>query len=110
MHRCAAALIPVALLTACATGGGSTATPHASPSEHPTTQVASPSPSAAYPAYYIEALRARSYGGGTIVVGGLMTTAAGFSKHQVAWTSQGQLMTGTISLPDPSEHAPVVDG
>jgi dipeptidyl aminopeptidase/acylaminoacyl peptidase len=68
---------------------------------------AAPAPGPA-PAFYIESLRARKPTAGKIEIGDLMSRGQGFTKYHVAWTSGGQPMTGTISLPDGGGPFPVV--
>jgi dienelactone hydrolase len=75
------------------------AAPTASPS-------ASPEPS--YPPYYIESLRRLPHPGGAIQVGAQMFRGAGYTKSNMSWPSQGQVMTGTISMPDGPGPFPVV--
>jgi dienelactone hydrolase len=73
--------------------------------------MASPSASAVpsnLPAYYIESLRAKAFPGGPIQVGDRMFRGAGFTKSHMSWPSQGQTMTGTISMPDGPGPFPVV--
>ena len=60
------------------------------------------------PAYYIESLRARTFPGGPIQLGTQMSRGAGYTKSHVTWPSQGQTMTGTISMPDGPGPFPVV--
>src|SRR5437763_747140 len=60
------------------------------------------------PPYAIESLRARSYPGGKLTIGDLMSRGAGFTKYHMSWPSGGQTMTGTISLPDGPGPFPVV--
>ena len=96
-----------ALLTACS----SSAAPKAVASSRPTPRPAvSPRPSAqpTYPAYYIESLRRQAFPGGKIVIGTQMFRGVGFTKYHVTWPSQGQTMTGTLSLPDGPGPFPVV--
>jgi dipeptidyl aminopeptidase/acylaminoacyl peptidase len=69
--------------------------------------VAGPSP-AALPPYYIEALRQLPRPGGQIAIGERMFRGAGFTKSHMSWPSQGQTMTGTISMPDGPGPFPVV--
>ena len=82
----------------------------ASPSPSPSTALppASPSPSQVYPPYYIESLRSLPHPGGKIEVGTQMFRGHGYTKYRVVWPSQGQVMTGTISLPDGAGPFPVV--
>jgi dienelactone hydrolase len=77
----------------------SSPTPFASPSL---------SPQPHYPPYYIESLRRQPHPGGQIQVGDRMFRGSGFTKSHMAWTSQGQTMTGTISMPDGAGPYPVV--
>ena len=67
-----------------------------------------PVPTPALPDYYIESLRARPYPGGTLEMRDQMARGDGFTKYHMAWPSMGQLMTGTISVPDGPGPFPVV--
>src|SRR5260370_6471545 len=67
-----------------------------------------PSPTPALPPYAIESLRARAYPGGQLTIGAVMFRGQGFTKYQMSWPSNGQTMTGTISLPDGPGPFPVV--
>jgi uncharacterized protein len=102
-------LVIVGLL--CLTGCSS---PPASASRAPVrpsaTTAASPSPSPqpAFPSYYIESLRRQPHPGGQIQFGDRMFRGTGFTKSHMTWTSQGQTMTGTISMPDGAGPFPVV--
>ena len=102
----------VALVVAAAACAGGTAAPERRDQRTtgPPAAAASPSPAPtpALPAYYIESLRARQPVAGRIEVGDVMFRGQGFTKHHVAWTSGGQAMTGTISLPDGGGPFPVV--
>jgi uncharacterized protein len=68
----------------------------------------SASPSPTWPASYIESLQARSFPGGYIAIGDQMARGAGYTKYHMTWPSQGQLMTGTITIPDGAGRFPVV--
>lgn len=68
----------------------------------------SPSPTPALPPYYIESLRARPTAAGPLTVGQQMLQGPGYTKYQMTWPSQGQTMTGTISMPSGSGPFPVV--
>jgi len=100
------------LLVACTGGGQAVARPAPTPSgpAPAITPVASPAPAPTPPppAFYIESLRNRIQVAGPIQVGDLMWRGQGFGKYHVTWTSGGQPMTGTISLPDGSGPFPVV--
>ena len=109
------ALAGVALVALAACSSPSAAAPHlaVSPPARPTASAAtttspSPSPEPSYPPYYIESLRKLSHPGGAIQVGAQMFRGAGFTKSQMSWPSQGQVMTGTISMPDGAGPFPVV--
>ena len=67
-----------------------------------------PSPPAPAPPFYLEALRARPPVAGSIEIGDVMWRGPGFTKSHVKWTSGGQPMTGTISVPDGNGPFPVV--
>jgi len=67
-----------------------------------------PIPTPPLPANYLESLRGRDRHAGQITVGEPMWRGSGFTKLQVSWTSGGQTMTGTISLPDGAGPFPVV--
>jgi dipeptidyl aminopeptidase/acylaminoacyl peptidase len=86
-------------------GVSPTTSPSWSPSAAPG---ASPSPADALPPYYIESLRRASYPGGRIEIGERMLRGGGFTKYRIRWPSQGQVMTGTLSLPDGPGPFPVV--
>ncbi|MEA2672041.1 MAG: hypothetical protein QOG45_2261 [Chloroflexota bacterium] len=94
-----AALLAAPLAAACsdsaarpAAGGAPAA--HATPRPAPT-----PSPTAALPAYAIESLRARGYGGGRLLVGERLGGTAAYTVHRVTWPSQGGTMTGLAGIP-----------
>jgi dipeptidyl aminopeptidase/acylaminoacyl peptidase len=78
-------------------------TPGPTPVETPT-----PSPTPQLPAYAIESLRVRSYPGGQLTIGDEMFRGQGFTKYHMTWPSNGQTMTGTISMPDGPGPFPVV--
>ena len=104
------------VLAASACTGGQTATkprhsPPPAPSPAPVaTPAAAPAPAAtpALPPYAIESLRARAYPGGQLTIGDVMFRGQGFTKYHMSWPSNGQIMTGTISLPDGTGPFPVV--
>ncbi|MEA2645327.1 MAG: hypothetical protein QOE92_410 [Chloroflexota bacterium] len=104
-------LLAPMLLAACAVGGpsvaGPAASPQASPAASPSPQE-STSPAPAYPSYYIESLRTRPPQDGRITIGELMFRGAGYTKSHMTWTSGGQVMTGTASIPDGTGPFPVV--
>lgn len=77
--------------------------PHPAATPQPT-----PLPTPPLPAYYIESLRARQYPGGRLEIRDQMWRGAGFTKYHMAWPSNGQIMTGTISLPDGPGPFPVL--
>jgi uncharacterized protein len=60
------------------------------------------------PATYLESLRAQPHYAGSMQVGDLMWRGPNFTKSHVSWTSGGQVMTGTISIPDGPGPFPVV--
>ena len=113
-----AGFLAMALACAACSGGSHTSRPAAS--RTPNTGRASPaapaapaatpapSPTAPLPPYYIESLRARQYPGGKLALGDQMSRGAGFTKYHMSWPSNGQTMTGTISLPDGDGPFPVV--
>ena len=103
----AAALLVVACSSGPATSAVSPA-PSASAAPAAATPLPTPLPTPPLPANYLESLRARSPQASQVVVGDLMWRGAGFAKHHVSWTSGGQTMTGTISLPDGNGPFPVV--
>lgn len=111
MRTALAALALLAVTAACA--GGTAAPPERTGPAAPS-QVPAASPPKAHvstpslPPYYIESLRARQPVAGSIEVGDRMSSGQGFTKHHVTWTSDGQPMTGTISLPDGHGPFPVV--
>ncbi len=108
-----AALVAVAivLITACSSGATAsgpavraTATSSLPPAAAP---LSTPLPTPSLP-FYIEALRARPPVAGRIEIGEVMWRGQGFTKSHVKWTSGGQPMTGTISMPDGGGPFPVV--
>src|SRR6266545_3046366 len=113
MRVALAALALVIAGAGCAPGAGG-APPQAqrpapSPSQRPAAAPSrTPSPEPRAPAYYIESLRAREPVAGRIEIGELMASGDGYTKHHVTWTSGGQPMTGTISLPTGAGPHPVV--
>src|SRR6202011_3269727 len=82
--------------------------PRTGPSEPAAAASPSPSPEPSYPPYYIESLRRLAHSGGAIQLGAQMFRGAGFTKSHMSWPSQGQVMTGTISMPDGPGPFPVV--
>jgi dienelactone hydrolase len=106
----ALAVAALAALSACSSPPASA--PHAavSPAKPSAAATASPrpSPEPSYPPFYIESLRRLPHPGGAIQVGARMFRGAGFTKSQMSWPSQGQVMTGTISMPDGPGPFPVV--
>src|SRR6266545_394549 len=113
MRVALAALALVIAGAGCAPGAGG-APPQAqrpapSPSQRPAAAPSrTPSPEPRAPAYYIESLRAREPVAGRIEIGELTASGGGYIKHHVTWTSGGQPMTGTISLPTGAGPHPVV--
>jgi uncharacterized protein len=109
--RTALAILSLVLVAGCTPGAGAGITARRAPAK-PTaaaaTPSATPSPTPALPAYYIESLRRRVPVAGRIEVGDLMFRGPGFTKYHMTWTSGGQPMTGTISLPDGDGPHPVV--
>ena len=115
MTRLVLALAALVCLAGCAVGSNPSATApkaatSATASASPSAGAASPSPTPDpnLPAYYIENLRARAFPGGPLQVGTQMSRGAGYTKSHVTWPSQGQTMTGTISMPDGPGPFPVV--
>jgi len=101
------ALAALALLSACSGGGQPAARASAAVASIPAaTPSAAPIPP--LPAYYIESLRARAYPGGKLELLDQMFRGAGFTKYHMSWPSNGQTMTGTISIPDGPGPFPVV--
>ena len=82
-----------------ATAASPAATPKPAPAAVPTPPL---------PPYAIESLRARAYPGGQLTLGDVMFRGAGFTKYHMTWPSNGQTMTGTISLPDGPGPFPIV--
>lgn len=104
-------------LAACSgsSAGPTRATQMSAPQEHASPAVVADAPPASrsapepeYPAYYIEQLQKRSYPGGQIQIGPLMWRGNGFTKHELTWPSDGETMTGTISIPDGEGPFPVL--
>jgi dipeptidyl aminopeptidase/acylaminoacyl peptidase len=86
-----------------------TPTPSATPAAASTPNAQpTPVPTPPLPAYYIESLRARPHMQSTLSTGAVMFRGAGFTKYEMSWQSGGQVMTGTISLPDGPGPFPVV--
>ncbi|HEY2702970.1 MAG TPA: prolyl oligopeptidase family serine peptidase [Candidatus Dormibacteraeota bacterium] len=102
-----AALLAAAPAAACSgsstplAGGGAATRPAAA------RPVATPSPTPALPAYAIESLRARGYGGGRLVVGERLGGTATYTVHRVTWPSQGGTMTGLADIPAGTGPFPV---
>ena len=106
--RAALAVLTLSVLLPACTSGTGTA-PGRAAAGAPPAATAAPAPTPTpVPPYYIESLRARQPAAGPIQIGELMFRGEGFTKHHVAWTSGGQTMTGTISLPDGVGPFPVV--
>ncbi|MEA2683235.1 MAG: hypothetical protein QOK05_1563 [Chloroflexota bacterium] len=101
-------LICLATLAACSQSNPPVAAGRSPSSAALPTAAPSTSPAPDYPPYYIESLRRLPHPGGTIEVGAEMGRGAGYTKFHVTWPSQGQVMTGTISLPDGTGPFPVV--
>lgn len=97
-------LVCVATLAACSQSNQPVAV---RPSPAPATPP-SFAPTPDYPPYYIESLRRQGHPGGQVEVGAEVLRGAGFTKHRVTWPSEGQVMTGTISMPDGAGPFPVV--
>jgi len=111
MRAALAALAMLIVSAGCATGAGAAARPAqrtVTPAGASATPSAVPERRPGLPAYYIESLRAREPVAGKLEIGDLMFRGQGYAKHHVAWTSGGQPMTGTISLPDGGGPFPVV--
>jgi dipeptidyl aminopeptidase/acylaminoacyl peptidase len=109
--RLAPALPVLVLFAACSAGGRASThppTPAASPTATRAAVPPGPSPAPGYPAYYVESLRRLPHPGGAIQVGARMARGTGYTKSAVSWPSQGQTMTGTISIPDGGGPFPVV--
>ena len=72
---------------------------------------ATPAPASqrsAVPPFYIEFLRTRSFTGGHLAIGRELVRGQGFTKYEMTWPSEGQTMTGTISMPDGPGPFPLV--
>ncbi len=107
----AMALVVLLLLNSCAEGAKpgaplSEVAPRAIPSLASSVVTALPRPM--LPAFYIESLRARGFPGGKLEVGRQLFRGAGFTKYEMTWPSDGQVMTGTIAIPDGPGPFPVV--
>lgn len=103
------------VVIACSTGPAATPTRLPTPTESPPsvapaapTPLPTAQPTPPLPSYYIESLRARQYPGGKLEIRDQMWRGSGFTKYHMAWPSGGQIMTGTISLPDGPGPFPVV--
>ena len=105
-------LLVVALAATACSGGASSASRPAATSRPaastPAPPMTAPSPTPKLPPYYIESLRARPYPGGKLEIGDQMGRGDGYTKYHMTWPSGGQVMTGTISLPDGPGPFPVV--
>lgn len=102
--------IALLLITACSSGATAAPAARATAAASPV-PAATPVPTAVptpLPPFYIESLRARQQVAGKIEIGDLMFRGQGFTKSHVKWTSGGQPMTGTISMPDGGGPFPVV--
>src|SRR5262249_56748749 len=101
-----------ALLTAPCPGGAPAPRPAVRPPATPSpVAAATPLPTsspAPAPSFYIDSLRARTPVAGSIEIGDVMWRGQGFTKSHVKWTSGGQPMTGTISMPDGNGPFPLV--
>jgi dipeptidyl aminopeptidase/acylaminoacyl peptidase len=106
-------LLAMALAAAACSSGQTAAQPRHTPPATPTppataARTPAPAPTPQLPPYAIESLRARAYPGGQLTLGDQMSRGAGFTKYHMSWPSNGQTMTGTISLPDGPGPFPVV--
>ncbi len=104
-------LLVLALEGAACSSGHAAPQPRHAPTAAPPAVAGSapaPAPTPALPPYAIESLRARAYPGGPLTIGAVMSRDQGFTKYQMSWPSNGQTMTGTISLPDGPGPFPVV--
>jgi len=108
-------LLVLALAVAACSSGPTAAQPQPARTPAPSTPARAtapvaptPSPTPQLPPYAIESLRARSYPGGQLALGDEMFRGPGFTKYHMSWPSNGQTMTGTISLPDGPGPFPVV--
>lgn len=102
-------LLVLALAVAACSSGQTAARPQPRHTPAPTpVQTPTPTPTPQLPPYAIESLRARSYPGGQLTIGDEMFRGQGFTKYHMTWPSNGQTMTGTISLPDGPGPFPVV--
>src|SRR3984893_15948030 len=116
-----AGFLLVALLFAggCSGGSSSSARPAATsvaqarrPSAAPQPAQATPAPQ--LPAYYVESLRARPYPGGKLQVAeeitchGYSRCLPGVHTYRISRPSNGQTMTGLISMPEGPGPFPVV--
>jgi dipeptidyl aminopeptidase/acylaminoacyl peptidase len=104
-------LLVLALAGAACSSGQTAARPQAPHTPAPTpvqTAAPTPTPTPQLPPYAIESLRVRSYPGGQLTLGDEMFRGPGFTKYHMTWPSNGQTMTGTISMPDGPGPFPVV--
>src|SRR6266536_5561738 len=102
-------LLALAIAGAACSSGQTAVSPspgRAAPTQAPRT-APTPAPTPPLPPYVIESLRARPYPGGKLQIGDVMATGAGYTKHSMTWPSNGQTMTGTISLPAGAGPFPV---
>ena len=114
MSRAAALLATLTILAAgCSTGQPSASTSLSRTGASPApaaTAMPTPAPTPPPPPYYLEAVRDRAAHAqaGRIEVLDRMWPGDGFVKSHVRWTSDGQPMTGTISIPNGNGPFPVV--
>jgi dipeptidyl aminopeptidase/acylaminoacyl peptidase len=115
--RLVSLLTLAAVLGSCTIGGSSSSATNGRTTPTPSTSAqpsggaaasASPTPDPNLPIFAIENLRTHAYPGGQIQVGAQMARGAGYTKSHMSWPSQGQTMTGTISMPDGPGPFPVV--
>jgi dipeptidyl aminopeptidase/acylaminoacyl peptidase len=105
-----AALAPslaMLLLAACSDSTARTPSAGAPAARATAAATAGPSPTPALPAYAIESLRARSYAGGRLVLGGRVGGTAQYTAYRVTWPSQGGTMTGVADIPRGAGPFPV---
>src|SRR5215831_8383648 len=108
-------LLVLALAVAACSSGPTAAQPQPARTPAPSTparatapMAPTPAPTPALPPWAIESLRARAYPGGQLAIGDEMFRGQGFTKYHMTWPSNGQTMTGTISMPDGPGPFPVV--
>lgn len=114
---------PTVMLTAVPTSSTQVAPTQTRPTTQPTTQLpnhpttqptslptATPTPTATpdpYAAYTIEALAARSYGGGTLQIVDTLDSNDSFTRYLITYPSDGLTIYGFMNVPNEGDKFPV---